>query len=192
MKRFIVYAASLALALTLPFGAQAAEDKFLKEAADHNLAEVQLGKLASERAQSDDVKKFAKRMVDDHQKAYDEVKQLAQSKNVQVPSEVSAAKKKEHDRLARMQGAEFDRAYMQMMVREHNHDVKTFQDKSKNAKDADVKNWVGQTLPTLQDHQQMAKDVANQMQAGAKADRPRGSASPATTPETKASGEKKP
>ena len=181
MKRYIIYVAALALCLGLPLSASAAEDNFLKEAADDSLAEVQLGKLAAERAQSDEVKTFAKRMVDDHQKAYDEIQTLAKSKNVSVSSEVSAAKKKEHDRLAKMSGADFDRAYMRAMVREHGRDVKAFQDKAKNAKDADVKSWAGQTLPTLQEHQQMAKDVANQIQASGKDGGSRGSASPTTT-----------
>lgn len=130
---------------------------------------MQLGKLAADRAQSEEVKKFARRMVDDHQKAYDEVQKLAESKNVSVPSEVSATKQKDHDRLSKMSGADFDRAYMQAMVKDHNHDVKTFQDKAKNATDP---------------------DVASQVQAGGKTGS-RGSASPATTQDKKAPAEKK-
>src|SRR5204863_9094579 len=111
-----------------------------------------------------EVKKFAERMVTDHEKAYEEVKKLAAGKGVILPTNVGA-KTKEYDRIAKLSGAEFDREYMKLMVKDHNKDVKAFQHEAKSAKDADVKGWAAQTLPTLQDQQKMAKDVAAQVQA---------------------------
>src|SRR5881296_3483017 len=114
MKRTLMHATCLALMLALPgvVVAQQAErpakerkaggnDPVVMNAARDNLAEVQLGKLAAERAASDEVKKFAERMVTDHQKAYDELKQIADSKGLKVPTEPDSRTKKEYDRLAK-------------------------------------------------------------------------------------------
>src|SRR5437588_6359038 len=68
-------------------GTAMTDKQFLKEAADGGLAEVELGQLASSKASSDEVKKFGQRMVEDHGKANDQLKQLAQSKNVDLPNE---------------------------------------------------------------------------------------------------------
>jgi len=155
-------------------------DPFVMNAARDNLAEVQLGKLAAERAASDEVKKFAERMVTDHQKAYDELKQIADSKGLKVPTEPDSRTKKEYDRLAKTSGADFDRAYMDLMVREHDRDVKAFQRAAKNEKDPQVKDWAAKTLPTLHEHQKLAKDTDSHVRAARK-ERGTPSASPGST-----------
>ncbi len=193
MKRTLMHATCLALMLALPgvVVAQQAErpakerkaggnDPVVMNAARDNLAEVQLGKLAAERAASDEVKKFAERMVTDHQKAYDELKQIADSKGLKVPTEPDSRTKKEYDRLAKTSGADFDRAYMDLMVREHDRDVKAFQRAAKNEKDPQVKDWAAKTLPTLHEHQKLAKDTDSHVRAARK-ERGTPSASPGST-----------
>ena len=138
----------------------AASDKaFVKEAAIGGMAEVELGTLAKEKASSPDVKQFGDRMVTDHSKANDELKQWAQQKNVTLPTEVDAKSKATHDRLAKLSGDAFDKAYMADMVSDHIKDVAAFKRESTGAKDPDLKAWAGKTLPTLQDHLKQAKDV---------------------------------
>ena len=137
-----------------------ADKTFVKKAAQGGMAEVQLGQLATEKASSDDVKKFGQRMVDDHTKANDQLKQLASSKGVDVPQSLSLKDKATVDRLSKLSGTAFDHAYMKDMVIDHTQDVAEFQHESKLAKDPDVKSFAAQTLPTLQDHLQQAKRLA--------------------------------
>jgi putative membrane protein len=137
-----------------------ADRQFIKKAAEGGLAEVQLGQLATEKADSQDVKQFGQRMVDDHTKANDQLKQVASQKGVTVPDKLSPKDAATKARLEKLSGKAFDRAYMRDMVMDHTKDVSEFRMESKNAKDPDVKNFASQTLPTLQDHLKEAKSIA--------------------------------
>lgn len=132
---------------------------FVMEAAKGGMAEVELGKLATEKASSDEVKKFGQRMVDDHSKANDELKTLAQSKNITLPTAPDSKDKALMDKLSKLSGDAFDRAYMQEMVKDHKKDVSEFRSVSKSGKDADIKAWASKTLPTLEDHLKLAQDA---------------------------------
>ncbi len=137
----------------------AADKKFIKEAAEGGMAEVELGQLATEKASSDKVKKFGERMVDDHGKANDQLKQLAASKGVDLPSEPDAKAKATKERLSQLSGEQFDKAYMAEMLRDHKKDVAEFRHESKSARDSEVKNFASETLPTLQDHLKEAQSI---------------------------------
>jgi putative membrane protein len=152
------------------------DEKFVKEAAEGNLAEVQLGHLAQQRASSDAVKQFGQRMATDHSSANDELKQLASQKNVQMPTALDRTHQRLYDRLAKLSGADFDRAYMKEMVKDHDKDVKAFQKEANSGRDPDIKAWASKTLSTLQDHDQQAKQVQASTQ---------GKSSPAASPRTK-------
>ena len=142
-------------------GALAPADRtFVRQAAAAGMAEVEMGRLATSKASNADVKQFGQRMVDDHSKANDELKAWAAKKNVTLPAELEAAHKATHDRLAKLSGDAFDRAYMKQMVADHNKAVQDFTRASKTAKDADLKAWAEKTLPTLQEHQKMARDIS--------------------------------
>jgi putative membrane protein len=146
-------------------GVSAADQAFVKEAAAGGMAEVEFGNLAKQNAASADVKQFGDRMVTDHGKANDELKQWASQKNVTLPTELDAKHKATHDRLAKLNGAAFDKAYMQDMVTDHKQDVAKFRKESTSAHDADLKAWAGKTLPTLEDHLKMAQDTASKVGA---------------------------
>jgi putative membrane protein len=133
------------------------DKKFMEEAAKGGMAEVQLGQLAAQKAGSEDVKKFGQKMADDHAKANDELKKLASSKGVELPTDLDRSAKREHDKLSKMSGADFDREYMKHMVDDHKKDVKDFQKEAKSAKDPDVKSFASSTLPTLEQHLQLAQ-----------------------------------
>ena len=122
-------------------GVSAADQAFVKEAAVGGMAEVELGNLAKQNAASADVKQFGDRMVTDHGKANDELKQWASQKNVTLPTELDAKHKATRDRLAKLNGAAFDKAYMQDMVTDHKQDVAKFRKESTSAHDADLKAW---------------------------------------------------
>lgn len=144
-------------------GLSASDKAFVTKAAQGGLAEVQLGQLAQQNASDSAVKQFGQRMVDDHGKANDQLKSLAEQKNVTLPTDLDAKDKAVYDRLKGMQGAAFDRAYMNDMVKDHTHDVAQFRHEAQAAKDPDVKNFASQTLPTLQDHLKQAKSTDQQV-----------------------------
>ena len=135
------------------------DERFVKEAATGGMAEVELGKLATDKASSGDVKKFGQRMVDDHGKANEELKTLAQNKNITLPTALDAKAKATVDRLSKLNGEAFDRAYMQEMLKDHRKDVNAFRTESTSGKDADVKAFASKTLPTLEEHLKLAQET---------------------------------
>ena len=141
----------------------ASDTKFIKEAAVGGMEEVTLGQMAAQKASNPDVKSFGQRMVDDHSKANDQLKQVAAQKGVTVASTLPPSKQKDVDKLNKLSGAAFDSAYVSMMVQDHKKDVAEFQKESKHAKDTDVKGFAANTLPTLQDHLKMIQDISAKM-----------------------------
>jgi putative membrane protein len=136
-----------------------ADSDFMTKAAQGGMAEVSLGQMASSKATDPGVKAFGDRMVTDHTKLNDELKQLAQTKGVTLPTDVDDEAKKTSDKLSKLTGKAFDKEYISDMVKDHEKDVKEFEKQSKEAKDADLKTWVTNSLPTLQDHLKMAKET---------------------------------
>jgi putative membrane protein len=130
------------------------------DAARGSMAEVELGRLATQKASSPEVKQFGQRMVDDHTKANDELKTLAQSKSITIPTDLDAKHQATRDRLSKLSGAAFDRAYMQEMVADHRKNVNEFRKQSQSGKDAEVKAWAAKTLPTLEEHLKMAQSAS--------------------------------
>jgi putative membrane protein len=145
-----------------------ADQKFLMEAAQGGHAEVELGKIAAEKASSDAVKQFAQRMVEDHGKANQQLMSVASQKQVALPNEPGAKHKAETKRLSELNGAAFDAAYMQHMVRDHEKDVAAFQKASQQAADADVKQFAAQALPTLKEHLTEARRVQGEVKGAKK------------------------
>jgi putative membrane protein len=96
-------------------------------------------------------------MVDDHSKANDQLKQIATSKGVNLPTELDRSTQRELDKLSKLSGAEFDREYMKHMVSDHKKDVSEFKSEANRAKDPDVKQFAASTLPTLQQHLDLAQ-----------------------------------
>jgi putative membrane protein len=141
-------------------GAKTSSDEhFVMEAANGGMAEVELGKLAADKASSDEVKKFGERMVDDHGKANEELKTLAKNKNITLPAAPDAKTKATIDKLSKLSGESFDRAYMQDMVKDHKKDVAEFKTAAKSAQDPDIKAWAAKTLPTLEEHLKLAQEA---------------------------------
>jgi putative membrane protein len=135
------------------------DEKFVREAASGGRSEVELGKLAADRGSNPQVKSFGQRMVDDHGKAGSELAALAQSKHITAPAEMDPKARALKDRLMTLQGAAFDRAYMDAMVKDHETDVQAFQTEAQSGADPDIKRWASSTLPTLQEHLRLARDA---------------------------------
>ena len=144
------------------------DQKFVMEAAMGGMAEVELGRLATERAANADVKAFGQKMVDDHSKANEELKAIATQKSIMLPVELGPKHKAMKNQLSKLNGAAFDRAYVNMMVKDHVKDVSEFEKAANTAKDADIKGFASKTLPTLQEHLQMIKDLSGKVSGGKK------------------------
>jgi len=142
------------------YASSGSEDiEFILDAAKGGMAEVELGKLAAQRAQNEEVKKFAQRMVDDHSKANDELKQIAHSKSIKLPEELETKDKSLMQRLEKLNGPAFDRAYMTAMQNDHVKDVSEFKREANAGRDPQVKSFASSTLPTLEEHLQQAKQT---------------------------------
>lgn len=133
------------------------DQKFLMDAAIGGLMEVELGRWAVQKGTSDAVKQFGRRMVDDHSQANSELATLAASKGITLPTSLDEKHQKEVAKLTRLSGAAFDRAYAKMMVKDHEKAVSDFEKESTRGADADLKAFATKTLPTLQEHLQMAR-----------------------------------
>ncbi len=140
-----------------------ADHKFVTDAAEGGMAEVQLGQLAVSKATNSDVKNFAQRMIDDHSKANDQLKSTASGQGVTLPTSVGTKNQAIYDRLNKLSGAAFDKAYVEQMVKDHEMDVKEFERESQSGSDSAIKNFAAQTLPTLQEHLRMIKDIESKM-----------------------------
>lgn len=140
---------------------------FIMDAAMGGMLEVELGRVAAQQGTSDAVKQFGQRMVDDHSKANTELMTLAQSKGITLPTTLDDKHRAEVTKLSAMTGAGFDRAYSKMMLSDHNKDVSEFEKESTRGTDPDLKAFATQTLPTLQEHLQLAKALpGNESKSG--------------------------
>lgn len=120
---------------------------------------MELGKLAQQKASSDAVKQFGERMVTDHTKANDQLKEVASKEGVAVPTTLDKKEQSHIDKLSKLQGPQFDKAYMKDQVKDHQKDVQEFQDEAQLGTNPDIKQFASQTLPVLQQHLDQAKDI---------------------------------
>jgi len=163
------FIAATLLALAGLAGAQSLSDadrEFIKKAAIGGAAEVELGTLATQRASRPAVKDFGAKMVKDHGAANAELATLAKSKGVDVPTALDSTHQALRDRLMALQGSDFDRAYMQEMVKDHTQDVAEFEKAAQTASDAELRGWAAAKLPTLREHLALARDINSQVVLG--------------------------
>lgn len=139
------------------------QDSFMREAAESGMAEVMLGNLALQKSQNEQVRSFAQQMVSDHTAANEELKALAASKSVTLPTDVNSKQRNAMNKLNGMSGTEFDKAFMRQMVKDHEAAVKLFQREAERGTDEATKAFAAKTLPTLQGHLQMARTMYDSM-----------------------------
>ena len=154
----VTAAGALVLASATAAG-QTADSKFVMDAAKGGMMEVEMGRMASDHATNPDVKQFAQRMVTDHTKANEELKTIASRKGITLPASIDASEKAKIDKMSKMSGGAFDKAYMDDMVKDHKKDVAEFRKQANGGKDADIKGFASKTLPTLEEHLKMAQDT---------------------------------
>jgi len=136
---------------------------FMKAAAIGGMTEIDIGRLASLKATNPEVKKFGQMMVTDHTKIGDDLKALAKKKNLELPAEIDSSHKSTMTDLQGKSGADFDKAYVDDMVEDHEADLKEFQGKANSAADADVKAFAAKAVPIIQKHLDAIKAIQAKM-----------------------------
>jgi len=139
--------------------------EFVMHAVQDGMAEVTLGHLADTKGAHVEVKAFGRKMAEDHAKANEELTELANGKGIPAPAAPAPKHQALFERLNRLAGVEFDRAYMQAMVSDHDNAISAFRKFAEEGDDAELKAWAKKTLPTLEEHERHAKDVAVQIGA---------------------------
>ena len=141
------------------------DQKFSEEAAIGGLMEVTLGELALQQAKDEQVMAFGQRMVQDHGQANEKLMAIAEQKGIQLPQELPEDAQQKYEELQQLSDAEFDRAYMDEMVKDHEKDVQAFEQQAESGQDPDLRAFAEETLPTLREHLEMAKEVHSQVTA---------------------------
>ena len=134
---------------------------FARKAAAAGMDEVDAGKLAHQRAQDPAVREFAERMVDDHTRAGSELHSIAQSEGLSIPGKLDKASEQALDKLTKLHGHPFDVAYMKHNVSAHETAVKDFAKEAKSGKDERLRRFAADTLPTLEQHVEIARSTAH-------------------------------
>jgi putative membrane protein len=137
--------------------------KFLSAASQSGQLEVQLGELAKQNGGSQAVRDFGERMVNDHTKANNDLKQIAAAKQATPETQMTSKEDSRVTRLQKLTGVDFDKAYLSDMIKDHKKDVKEFENASTDASDPDVKAFAEKTLPTVQQHLRQAQDMLEQI-----------------------------
>jgi putative membrane protein len=187
MKKAIVLASALALATTAGVAAAGQPEAppnadrtptapgattqlskqdtdFLHDAAQTGMAEVRLGQVATKQGTSDDVRKFAQRMIDDHNKLNGQLTHFAQQRHgVVMPQEVDKKQQRDIDRLSQETGAKFDREYIARMIQDHEADLKEFTKQAKDGKDPELKQLAASAIPILQEHLTQAREIESRL-----------------------------
>lgn len=152
----------LGLAATQVMAAPAADKKFATKAAEGGLAEVQVGQLAQQKAASPQVKQLGETLVTDHTQANQELQQVAQNEGITLPSQPSSKEQAQSQKLQDLSGAAFDKAFVRMEIKDHQKDIKEFQEEAQSGTDPALKAFAQKSLPVLQKHLQMAQSLKQQ------------------------------
>ena len=135
--------------------------EWVTKAAEGGLLEVEFGKLAQQNATNPKVRELGKMMAEEHGKANEELKAIAMKKNITLPTAMSDDHQNKYKDMAAKKGADFDKAYTDMMVEDHKDDIEMYQKQAQDGKDMDFKNFAAGKVPTLQHHLQMSEEAYN-------------------------------
>jgi len=139
---------------------------FIHKAAMGGLAEVQLGQLALRQAEDAQVKDLARTLVDDHSKVNQQLMELAEKKGVDVSRNLDREHRSRVDNLAKRSGREFETAFVNEAIQDHQKDLELFQNEAQNGQDPDLKALAEKTVPTLREHLRKAQDLQRQLSTG--------------------------
>ncbi len=171
-KIWIVFAASLLCLSLAAFAQDPSREKstmnqqdkeFANLAAHANRGEIEIGNVAQQKASNDGVKQFAKRMVEDHTNASQEMKNWASQNNFTLPSGLTADDSSTKSSLSSSSGSQFDQKYIQSQLKDHKQVISAFEKEVQDGQDPQLKQMAARMLPVLQDHVRIAEDIAGQL-----------------------------
>ena len=157
---FVVGWSSLLFAQEKMEKKEVSDKGFIMYAARDGIFHVEAGKLAVQRGSSEGVKKFAQHSIDHHTQLNDELMTLASKKGVTLPKKVGKKEQEALDKLAKLSGPDFDKAYLETEIKDHSKDLSAFQKEAKSGKDPDVKAWAAKTVAAIEEHLKMAHDLS--------------------------------
>jgi putative membrane protein len=137
--------------------------EFLTDAARGAAMEVQLGNTATQKATSDEVKRFGQRMATDHSQEGQAIRQMASNLKFTLPQDLTPEQQNAVSRLEKLSGKAFDREYMKAMVADHVKDVSEFERAASQATNAEIKQFASQALPMMRDHLKQAREIAGKL-----------------------------
>jgi putative membrane protein len=132
---------------------------FAKDAARRGMAETKLGKLAEDSGSSEAVKTFGTRMAAEQTKAGDKLKEVAALEHITLPTDLAPKDQATYDRLSKLSGADFDRAYALDTVKDHQQDLQAFEREANRGGDAAIRGFASETVPRIQQHLEQAKEM---------------------------------
>jgi putative membrane protein len=150
-----------------PVALTSSEKEFMTNAARGGMLEVQMGRLATDKATSPEVKQFGERMVTDHGQLGQKLQQLASNLNLTLEQQLSPEQQNAVSRLQNLSGKAFDREYIKAMVADHVKDISEFQRVANQASNADIRQFASEALPMLQEHLKLAREIAGKLGARA-------------------------
>lgn len=133
------------------------DSEFLVDATEINLEEIAIGQLAQQKSTNPEIKKFGKMLVDDHTKLSGEVKTVAESRNISLPTSITEDGQEQYNKLNEKSGLDFDKKFVDMMIDGHEKAIDKFTKASKNSNDEEIKTWASNNIASLTAHLQHAK-----------------------------------
>jgi len=156
------------------------DKSFLRKATEGSLAEVQFGKLATEKSTSDDVKSFGQKMIDEHTKLNEKIASIADSLGVMLPKRMSKEDQAEYDKLNTLSGDEFDKEYITAMVKNHHANLREFRIEANSTTDPGLKDAITDGATLIHDHMVIIDKIARAKGIATPAGRAKPAAPPAT------------
>jgi putative membrane protein len=141
---------------------ESGDKDFARQVSASGMAAVNLSELAVRFADSPAVRQFAQRMIADHRRAGQEITQMANRRSIKLPATMDDEHQKLFHKLQKLSGAEFDRTYLEAIVKDHEKEVKLFEKESKDGDDEAMKKWAGQLTPIFKRHLEAARKLCEQ------------------------------
>jgi putative membrane protein len=157
---FVIGSSSLLFAQEKAAKKDVPDRGFMMSAARDGIFHVEAGKLAAQRGSSEGVKKFGQHAIEHHTQINDELAKLASAKGVTLPKKMGKEQQEALDKVAKLSGPDFDKAYLEMEIKDHSKDLSAFQKEAKDGKDPDVKAWAAKTVSAIEEHLKMARDLS--------------------------------
>lgn len=139
------------------------DKKFITEAAESGLAEVQLGQIGQAQANAERVKEFARMMVQDHNKANQELRVLARQNDIKLSSSLPSSVQNSHNSIQKKSGKNFDKAFMKQMIDDHQKAIALFEKRAQNGQNEQIRMWAEKKLPTLKQHLEQAQKIYREL-----------------------------